>query len=457
MRFPRIKKVRLESVDGDEKKASETSTDEEIWRIFDETRSKRLDADSMFGSQSQTGAVSTHVRRCRFLTPEEFGQKARKRKKKVVSSPARKVPKVEVYESNLLEGLRFCVLEGIYSLDASSFDARVAQEQRWAHTVENVKTEEDVIEFIKKHGGTYKAKVTGTPNEFIIGGTTDDARVKTQINGLEYAKSLIDSKKKTDKELVSVAQYHDGIIKWTFVYSLVHRLQKDADKQSFKDTYDRYLIPEPHQYLVRVSRNESIAEALFSLNRPISVDELEHALGTPAVTQDHPWQFKGSVDLPEEERWILSSRYTSLWPYNIDGSNSQVSDERSIFVLYPDVFSSGFGFSAEKDAADEILSGVKSARWEHKAMYSDEIMSALPLVSVMGGLITPHLHAGVTHIICLLKAEIELPYEGEICLDLFVCEERGRHLMDYLSQEFFQKNKIKLVSPDWIRNKLKFD
>ena len=91
MRFPRIKKVRLDSVDGDEKKASETDTDEDVWKIFDEHKSKRLDAGSMVGSQSQIGTTATSSRRCRFLTPEEFGSKDKKRKKKIVHSPARKV------------------------------------------------------------------------------------------------------------------------------------------------------------------------------------------------------------------------------------------------------------------------------------------------------------------------------------------------------------------------------
>ena len=78
MRFPRIKKVRLESVDGDEKKASETSTDEEIWRIFDEARSKRLDLDSIIRTQSQLGLAAKHIRQgCRFLTPEEFRKKVK--------------------------------------------------------------------------------------------------------------------------------------------------------------------------------------------------------------------------------------------------------------------------------------------------------------------------------------------------------------------------------------------
>jgi len=454
LRFPRIKKVRLEAVDGDEKNASETTTDEEIWRIFDEARSKRLDAHSIIGSQYQPDAATKPLRQwCRFLTPEEYGKKSRKRKKKIISSPSRKVPKVDVYKSNVLEGLNFCVLEGVYLFDAGSLEGQVAQKEGWTDEAEQVKTEEDVIEFIKKHGGNYKAEVMGTSKEYIIGGNKDDARVKTQIRGLEHAKSIVDSKKKADRTLASVAQYHDGIIKWSFVYSLVHRLQEKTNKNSDSN----YLKPELHQYLVRVrkSRNENEAEDFFSSSRPISIDEMKHALSTPTDIQGPPWQLKGSIDFPKEERWILSSRYTHFWQYSNDIFDQENFHESNEVVLYPDIFSFGFGFSAEKDATDEALSCIKSTRWDRVAMDLDEIISVLPLVSVMGGLNTPHLHSGVTHIICLLKADDELQYGDAMTEDMFVCKERGRRLMQYLDRDLSHQNKIKLVSPNWIRKKFK--
>jgi hypothetical protein len=363
------------------------------------------------------------------------------------------VPKVDVLESQILSGLTFNVLEGIYSLDASSFEAQEANNEGWAHHAEKVKTEEDVIEFIKKHGGTFSSAPKGTPYEYIIGGSKGDARVKTLINGLEYVKSVKDSKKKADQKLAPLAQ-HDGIIKWTFVYSLVHRIKGEGGTLPAKDTHDQYLVPDPHHYLAKVAR-KSLAEELFSLNRPLSINEMELAL-TATNEQNHPWQF--SVDLKEEERWVLSSRFTPLWPYYIvDDLVDETRRESSSITIYPDVFSS-FGFSSEKDAADEILAGVKSARWNNVDVNSEAIISVVPLVSVMGGLITPHLHSGVTHIICPLKEDTELSYEeGVASLDIFACQERGQYLLDYLHGEsLFQKNTIKLISADWVRNKLKY-
>lgn len=450
MRFPRIKKVRLESADGDEKKASETSTDEELWRMFDEARSKRLDMDSMVGTQSQTDTATMFGSRgCRFLTPDEYRRKSRKRKKKILSSPSRKVPKVETYESNVLEGLSFCVLEGMYFLDLTSFEARAIQKDGWVHMAEKVKTEEDVIKFIKKHGGSFKAKATGSPNEYIVGGSKDDARVKTQIDGLRYGKTLEGSKKKADKSLASVAQRHAGILKWSFVYYLVYMLQKETKNGSSNDAQAKFLTPEPHHYLVRVSRDESIEEALFMINRPISVEEMEHALATPVASNNFPWQLKVSIDLPEEERWVLSTNFTPLWPYGADESCIQNS-----VIMYPDIFSSGYGFSTENEATEELSSNSRSSRWSNIEAEFDEITSILPFVSTMGGFVTPHLHSGVTHIACLLRVDSETSIEEAKSNNVFLCKKRGAALLEYISHEFGESDHVKLVSPRWIRNKL---
>eukprot|EP00535_Pseudo-nitzschia_heimii_P005514 CAMPEP_0197185110 /NCGR_PEP_ID=MMETSP1423-20130617/11181_1 /TAXON_ID=476441 /ORGANISM="Pseudo-nitzschia heimii, Strain UNC1101" /LENGTH=1333 /DNA_ID=CAMNT_0042636077 /DNA_START=94 /DNA_END=4092 /DNA_ORIENTATION=+ len=447
MRFPRIKKIRL---DGDEKKASEIATDDEVWNIFNEARSKRLSLHSMTGTQSQSEVVSMRSRRgCRFLTSEEFRKKTQKRKQKIVNPPARKVPKVEICESNVLEGLSFCVLEGVYLLDASWFDVRKAQEGGWEPEVLKVKSEEDVIEFIKKHGGTYTAKVMGVPNEYIIGGNKDDARVKMQIIGLKRAKSLVDSKKKADKSLASVARYHDGIVKWTYVYSLVHRLQEETKKTFSEGSKDSCFVPEPHEYLARISNTESVEEAIFSLNRPILVDEMEHVLATPIVKDSSRWQFKGMSDLPKEDRWALSSNFTFLWPYSNDEYENEIFNDSDTVVVYPDVFSSGFGFSSERDSSDESTSDTTSPRWNHVESNADEITSILPLISSMGGLITPHLHSGVTHVVCLLKCNIAMPIEAAKSLDLFVSKERGRLLIDCLDNRFPQKKEVTLISPNW--------
>mmetsp|Transcript_21953 Transcript_21953/g.60996 ORF Transcript_21953/g.60996 Transcript_21953/m.60996 type:complete len:1287 (+) Transcript_21953:202-4062(+) len=454
LRFPRIKKVRLQSVHGDEKKATETTTDDEIWKIFDEARSRRFDADSIIGSHRRPGDGTIPVRRgCRFLTPAEYRIKTKKRKHKEISSPSIKVPKVTDYKSHVLDGLSFCVLEGVYSFDVNSLDGQVALQEGWAHEAKNVKTEKDVIRFIIEHGGNYKAEVVGATKEYIIGGNEGDARVKQQMIGLARAKSLIDSKKKADRPLVSVAKHHDGIIKWTFVYSLVHRLQQSSDKNEG----DKNLTPDQHQYLDRVPTNfrkESNAEALFSLNRRMEVNEMEHVLKTDGIVKVPPWQLKGLIDLPKEERWVLSSRYTSLWPYKDD---TETSYERKAVVLYPDIFRRGYGFVEEKDAVDEALALTESTRWNQIANQLDEITSVLPLVSIMGGLTTPHLHTGVTHIICLMRDDSEHPYEDAMSLDIFVCKERGHRLMQYLRQNFLHRNELKLVSPNWIRNMFVLD
>lgn len=340
--------------------------------------------------------------------------------------------------------------QGVYSHDMSLFETRATQKEGWADEMAKVRSEEDVIKFIKRHGGSYTAKAIGVPNEYIIGGNKDDARVKTQINGLKYAKSLLESKKKSDQKHATLARHHDGILKWSFVYYLVNRLQEEAKKISSMNDNDYDIQPEPHQYLVRVSCDESIEEAMFSLNRPLLVDEMEHILSTPTATNNFPWQYNGLVELPKEERWTLSSSFTSLWPYDSDASG-----DKSPVVVYPDVFACGFGFTSEDDANNEVASGYRSLRWESIVSHSDVIVSALPLVSSMGCIISPHLHSGITHIICRLKADVDSLPEGTKSADQFICQKRGRCLLDYLCKQFPHNNKVRLVSPNWFLSKLK--
>jgi hypothetical protein len=461
VRFPKIKKVRLDSVDGDEKKAWETDSDATIWRIFDETRQKRLENGSMLGNHGEDNGDST--RGCRFLTPEDYSRKSKKRGRKAVQSPTRKVPRVDIVESNTLTGLTFNVLEGIYFLDANSLEAQEAIDQGWILEGERVKSEETVIEFIKKHGGAYKAsKLTGGPDEYIIGGCKNDAKVMTQIRAIENAKCIISPLTKRDKELTTMVQNIEGILKWTFVYSLVYRFQREGHSGSIKMTHPGLLVPGPQHYLTRVHVDTTFANELFELRRALSAIEMQRALvGVGQESLDEnltliPWQYTGAHHLPRDERWILSSEFTAFWPYR--SSDEGLSDENNeeIIVLYPDIFASGFGISSGDDATKEFLNGVESERWDDllEGPDSDTLLSVLPLAKAMGALVTPHLHSGVTHVLCdLIRDTSRCSLDGAT-LTIFRDSKKGRQLLDYLVGALHKKSNVQLVSPKWIRSKV---
>lgn len=467
MRFPKIKKVRLESVDGDEKKPSEITTDGELWNIFDNTRAKRLEADAaIHGGQSQSHGFqlfeinNLSLGPCRFLTPEEFSRKNKKRGLRTAASPARKIPKVEDYErkSDALFGLTFVVLEGRYELNPKSLEAKEAEEQGWIDEARTVKTEADVMEFILKHHGTVKSSLlSGSAHEFCIGGSTDDARVQNQLKGLEAARKISNPTTVAQKRLVQMTQSVDGILKWTFVYSLVHRFLESGNADSILDFNETWLIPGPQHYLARVQRETSVEEEIFCLDRTITETEMQRALVTPergiAGSESlPPWQYQG-LDLQVDERWTLSSPFTTLWPYEEEPEDLYTHNKDTV-VLYPDVFAE-LAMLSEEEGVEKVRSGSDATRWHDVLEDTDEIMSVIPLAKVMGALVSPYLHPGVNTILCQLKDGInEITFEeGATTWNVIQDEERHKQLLQYLRTDLAKK-KIRLVSPDWLRNQL---
>jgi hypothetical protein len=459
MRFPKIKKVRLATVDGDEKKASEIDTHTALWDRFLEAQSQRGNSDAMASqSQSQYGVdTSQESRKWRFLTPEEYAGKNRTRKRRKVQSPSRKIPKLESgqIESEVLKGLSFIILEGRYVLDTDSLEAQEAKSEGWHKEGLGVKSEQDVMKFVLKHGGTVRASLP-CDQTFLIGGSKTDARVVNQIRGLELGRSIKNPKTKSDRELAEYSERFDGILKWTFVFSLVHRYFNSGWKKTdcIRECDDEgFLIPGPQNYLARVEREISVEEEIFCLDGKISEADMQRALVSPGPSCSQslfavPWQHHG-IELPPDERWILSSVDSCLWPYENDSSNFHET-----FVVYPDIFAE-FGFLAENDAMEEIMLGADKKRWNNALPDMDEVMSVLGLAKMMGAFLTPHLHSGVNTIICTLNLGIEeVQFEQDVTnSDIFEDRVRGQRLLEHLGS-LVSREKIRLVSPEWIRNKL---
>lgn len=469
LRFARVDQIRHEAIDGDEKPVSEIDSEHDLWQIYTETRRQRQESAALANAStfSPTKADQPLTQSVtRFLTPEEYAQKSRKRKRKSVVSPS-KIPKVETLETNVLEGLRFSVLEGNYSLDANSLEAQEAQDQGWLDRALRVKRKEHVMEFILRHAGKILVSAESS-DTYILGGDTKDARVVNFIRGIKNARSQSTSNPKT-KQAVKMKKLaeNDGVLKWTFVYSLVHRLisnqsserkrgnlddtEKRGDITSINKTDQRILKPKLHHYLARVNTEEGPGKEIFNLENSSTtkmdlIRALQEGFGyeadasTAPQCQYLPWQYRGHVDLELQDRWVLSYRL-----------GKTCGEDRGI-VLYPDIFVGGFGISDEEEAIKEVLCGSKSERWEHGVDESfDQILSSLPLSRAMGALVTPHLHSGVTHIVCGLKDSHQiLVYNDNLAGDVFKDPTRGGGLIEHLTT-IRAKTEPVLVSPEWIR------
>lgn len=467
MRFPKIKKVRLETVHGDEKKPSDVTTDNELWNIYDNTRAKRLEADAaIHAGQSQTQGLlmfeanNTLPGPSRFLTPVEYSRKNKKRIGRAAVSPARKIPRIHENDrtSDALFGVTFVVLEGRYELKAGSLEAREAEEQGWIIQGRKVKTESDVMEFILKHHGTVKSSLlSGSAHEYCIGGSTDDARVQNQLQGLEAAKRISNPTTAAQKRLVQMTQSVDGILKWTFVYSLVHRFLGMGNDDSILEYNENWLVPGPQDYLARVQRDASVEEEIFCLDRKITETEMQRALVTPErIRGSHtalpPWQYQ-TLELPIDERWVFSSRFTTLWPYD-EEPDDLYTHSKTETVLYPDVFEH-LEIQPEQEAVEKIRSGADSERWDTVLENTDEIMAVIPLAKVMGAFVTPYLHSSDNTVLCELKdGIIDAKYSGNSDIKaVFVEEERGEQLLRKINGDL-GKRTIHIVSPRWVHKQM---
>lgn len=478
VRFPRITKVRLDGADGDEKMEGDVEGDVALWASYVQAQNqdnrKTLVPQSQSYSQLFDGDSREEAPH-RFLTPEELKRENTKKRVKKAVQPARGVPKVEETISNALDGLTFIVLEGNYKLKAKGFDVKEGQQQGWLEEASKVRNEADVITFLKMHGGTFRTEPLGEKNEYLIGGEAGDAKVDTSIEGMRKIKTSGDLKGKNAKEAKAKYQHINGILKWTFIYTLVSRWREldhgmdgdvDDESDSLLSRQDPILVPCPYHYLAKVNDGLSLEAEIFNLDRPLSTIEMERAMDSSACVSEEvqsiPWQYRAMQELPEEERWIMSTNETKLWPYRLggDGTMDTTNLPDKPVVMYPDVFQNGFGLTSERETIRSVMAGKKSERWQ-KLMSDpcacDELLSVLLLARGMGALETPHLHTGVTHVLCHLRGLDELyfpvDFDRKLPSAVFQNEHRGNLLLERLETTIPKNRIVKLVSPSWVINK----
>jgi hypothetical protein len=258
LRFPRITKVRY---DADSKDPSNIESEESLREKYWEVQKSRSNAATEstaihLGSPDHSRNVDTP---CRFLTEQQYLAASRRRKSSSRTTKQQKfvpVPKAET-TSTVLKGISFAVLGGTgYSLMEGSIDYDEAVELGWISNAKEFYDDKSVIQFIIKHGGKYKISVDHNCN-FVLGGNVNDSKVVTYIRAIEHARlqSATYSHKVTSKkgqELLNIAK-SEGVLRWTFVVSLVHRWLKvnHTTTESILEIDPDFMKPSILDYLVR--------------------------------------------------------------------------------------------------------------------------------------------------------------------------------------------------------------
>jgi hypothetical protein len=360
LRFPRITRLRM---DGDAKEPHDIESDVQLWQRFNEVTAQRSAPESLNGVSFESSSDSPYG--CRFLTES---QTLRQKKQARTTNKIHYQPLVPVAaaETTLLAGKTFAVLDGRYSLHEDEIELSSATVQGWYGDAARVASQGDVHAFIKRHGGV--VRLTPLNEICVLGGMWSNVRVLAYKGGREK-----------------------GILRWTYVYREVARLQAAPnafrnDEHTFENESNE---PTLLDYIVlpRMQQEDGVARNADSqgdrASRRIAskckiMDSLDLMRALRCVGHDRlsrpseevSWQ---RVDV-ENLRDIISPMRKFLWPGGL--MNLQV-------VLYPDIFRDDFGLS-EEHGMESRLHEAESSR------SSNRIQRTIHLAQAMGANVTYH-------------------------------------------------------------------
>lgn len=262
-----------------------------------------------------------------------------------------------------------------------------------------------------------------------------------------------------------------GILKWTFVYSVVSKFLKNlADdsqgyEKSIKNDWPSLAHPRRSDFLVMsdtAKTNLHSTEDEYGLRIDEIANSIDFARALEEVGRHNsakrghsivPWQIHAINSCDESERWIFGGKAQRLWPYG-----EHADGKSSMCILYPDLFAD-LGLEDEEEADKEALTASVSPRWketmESKSLGS--VAATLPLAKALGASVTPHLHNGVTHILCDLKRHRALEWSSMHPVTVFSDEESGSRLHERLisleesaAMAGGSDACVLLISPDWL-------
>ena len=471
LRFPRIERVRLKD-SADDKDARQVETLEGLHRAYREQMQRR---EGLGEIAFQSGSVTPGRANRRFQTAEEGLKKKIARRNATDQGPAWTMPIADRKESSALDGLGITVLEGIYYFDEKSLDAEESKQQGWFDLAKDIKCRDDLLLFISKHGGNPKISVA-QDTDFVVGGRSDDSRVVMHHKGL--ANSLKErGKRKTGLSSENMIKI-GGVVKWTFIISVVHLWRQEIQSfkaepgqdiarilrsSSIKSTHPHLLKPTGYQYLLPTWANSKDRDNIFGISKTEACTLIDFKRSLKEIANDAerdrakrsrlntapttiiPWQYHASELFDAELMWSLRGQVSKLWPFR-----RQDSPSNTIIVMYPDLFDRDFGERGCNSALQQVKSGQVHDRWQEVSSKTGLVASCLPLARAMGVQVTPHLHDGVTHILCELKQDL-LPWKN-FDANFFEHSKQANRMKTRLAGMHKAQCDVIFVSPAWVRS-----
>lgn len=165
------------------------------------------------------------------------------------------------------------------------------------------------------------------------------------------------------------------------------------------------------------------------------------------------WQSTAISSLDKSDRWVFGGKMQKLWPYDYGATSSQ----RRLTVVYADVFTD-LGFEEEVDAKNEERINDR-IRWKNNvaACKQGSLFAVIPLLQVMGAVVSSHLHSGVTHILCEMKSRKILKWTSTLPRSVFANSAAGalmhERLLSLEESAVLNGKKwehVMLVSPEWV-------
>ncbi|CAB9499454.1 DNA ligase 4 [Seminavis robusta] len=481
LRFPRASGVRMgdkpsaDCVDEnelmqmkrqvDEQKSAYRATAGSSQSIMMTSPSKKMERDA------EAGRVS------RFWTAERYIRSKKTRKPKISRKALRRVKTVAGEEiSEALDGLKFFVLAGEYSLDLTGLDAEQAKSEGWYDIAKDVRSASDVESFIYSHGGSL---VNGHDLDvYAIASSADDLKVHTTIKGYDAKKEKVLKKQKVTKDNSTTIDIGvPGVLKWTHVFSLVFRWVKEMEalkeqglSQEELDVQDEQIrkrLAEP-RFFDYVSQSEmygTATNALIWRHGDMDTSLMERALAcleqsaqppkkrvrrTPdtAESTKAPWQQTAMKQLSANERWIMKLQYETLWPYSVDENGSANGEPKQPVIVYPDFFGDDFGLSDVPPFTEDKDRRSKASR----EMMNGSAGSKIPLLRAMGAMVSWNLHSSVTHILCDLACGVgSISWSPDLVGGLSDGLGDKQHERKLLARlEATMDHSVLLVSDEWV-------